>query len=419
MIPIERLKVSELQDARVACAYLFSSQAAVSDAFIKKLDFETLRKSYLEKVKMYHPDLHRQEKKEIIDWNVRRFIKARRSYEILSSFFDEKNHEAGERYPRGGKIIAIGGGKGGIGKSLFAANLGVFLAKKGFKTVLVDLDLGGANLHLYLGEMFIKKNVNDFINNKLSSLHETMIPTKYGPLLIGGDGSRLGAANISHMRKIKLMNAIKKIDADYIVIDLGGDTSFNMSDFFLMADHGIVMTTCDPASYVDAFSFIKTTLYRKLNRLFGPESKYAEKRDLDLEALIRRATDPSNGSKLVRMESLVAKVKKEMPRSLPVLSEAILAFNPHLVVNKVPQNYDASQIVDRIRDVAAKSLSVNVRYLASIGYRQDVEESARSLIPVVSGTVNCDLAKSLNRVSEGLGIGFLQRPKWKPFQNPV
>jgi flagellar biosynthesis protein FlhG len=206
------------------------------------------------------------------------------------------------------------------------------------------------------------------------------------------------------MRKLKLMNAIRKIDADYIIVDLGGDTSYNIIDFFLLADHGIVMTTCDPASYVDAYSFIKTALYRKLNRLFAPESKYASRKDHDLEQLIRKATSPVNGSKFVKMENLVEKVKKEMPQSLSVLSEAILTFNPNLIVNRVPANYDVSQIVGRIRDVAARMLSIDVRYLGSVGYQPEIEPSARSLFPVVSKDPTCDLAKNLGQIAEHLGI---------------
>ena len=113
-----------------------------------------------------------------------------------------------------------------------------------------------------------------------------MLNTKYGPLLIGGNSSQLGNANINFMRKLKLMKAIKNLDADFIIIDLGGDTSYNIIDFFLLADHGIVMTTCDPASYLDAYNFIKTALYRKLNRLFGPESKYKAQKDQALEQFI-------------------------------------------------------------------------------------------------------------------------------------
>ena len=402
MIPIDELQVTELQKTRIACAYLFSSQLARSDIFLKQLDFGTLKKSYLKKAKMYHPDLYRHEQKEIIDKKIERFIKIRESYEILSSFFDEKSHTISDETIRKGKIVAIGGAKGGIGKSLYTANLGVFLANKGLRTVVVDLDLGGANLHLYLGETFIKCNINDFINNKVSSLQKTIIPTKYGPYLIGGDSSQLGAANINYTRKLKLMNAIKKIDADYIIIDLGGDTSYNIIDFFLLADHGIVMTTCDPASYIDAYNFIKTALYRKLNRLFGSESKYKDQKDHNLEQLIRKATMPENGSKFVKMENLLEEVKRQLPQSLPLLSEAILTFNPNLIVNRVPPNYNVCQIVDRIQEVATKMLSINVRYLGCIGYQPEIELSARNLVPIVSKSTNCDLAKNMRQIADNL-----------------
>jgi Mrp family chromosome partitioning ATPase len=63
---------------------------------------------------------------------------------------------------RRGKMIAIGGAKGGIGKSLFVANLGVFLSRLGKKTVVVDLDLGGANLHLYMGVWSLTHRIDDF-----------------------------------------------------------------------------------------------------------------------------------------------------------------------------------------------------------------------------------------------------------------
>jgi flagellar biosynthesis protein FlhG len=301
-----------------------------------------------------------------------------------------------------GKIIAIGGAKGGIGKSLFAANLGVFLSNKGLRTVVVDLDLGGANLHLYLGETFINININDFLNKRVSTLQQTMINTKYGPLLIGGDSSQLGAANIHFTRKLKLMRAIKNLDADFIILDLGGDTSYNIIDFFLLADHGIVMTTCDPASYLDAYNFIKIALYRRLNRLFGSESKYKEQKDSDLEQIIREATMPANGSEIEKIEDLVEKVKRQLPRSLPVLNEALSTLKPYLVINRVPQNINVSKIVKRIQEVSSKMLSLKVRHLESIPYQPEIEASAINLVPIVANPANCDLERKINDIVEYL-----------------
>jgi len=227
MILIDDLKAAELHKARIACAYIFSPQLAKSNEFLKSLSFDTLKKAYRKKTKKYHPDFYSHEHGEMAKKRSERFIKIQESYEILSSHFYKNIQTVPKKGDSKGKIIAIGGAKGGIGKSLFAANLGVFLSNKGLRTVVVDLDLGGANLHLYLGERFINININDFLKKRVPSLQQAMINTKYGPSLIGGDSSQLGAANIKFTQKIKLLKAIKNIDADYIIIDLGGDTSYN------------------------------------------------------------------------------------------------------------------------------------------------------------------------------------------------
>jgi flagellar biosynthesis protein FlhG len=400
MIPVETLNAAELQKVRIACAYIFSLQLARSNKFLKGLHFDLLKKAYRKKVKKYHPDFHHYEQAEMINKRSERFIKIRESYEFLNSYFYKKVQTISKKSDRKGKIIAIGGAKGGIGKSLFAVNLSVLLSNMGLRTVVIDLDLGGANLHLYLGEIFINSNINDFLNKNISSLQQAMVNTKYGPSLIGGNSSQLGAANISFMRKQKLLKGIKNIDADYIIIDLGGDTTYNILDFFLLADHGVVMTTCDPASYLDAYNFIKAALYRKLSRLFGPETNYNAQKDHDLERLICEATTSENGSKIVKIENLVEKVAKQLPGSLPVLSEAISSFSPNLVVNRVPKNFNISQIVRRIQEVSSKMLSIKVKYLGNIPYQQEIELSTRSLVPIVTSSTNSDLARKMSHIVE-------------------
>ena len=99
-------------------------------------------------------------------------------------------------------IIAVGGAKGGVGKSALAANLAVGLTLLGQKVVLADLDLGGADVHLYLGVKFLPKTWNDFLDKKVNSIEEIMTPTPYeGLKLIGGDSSRLGSENLPYSQK--------------------------------------------------------------------------------------------------------------------------------------------------------------------------------------------------------------------------
>ena len=128
--------------------------------------------------------------------------------------FDESSNNSKQT------IWAVGGGKGGVGKSLLTANISICLALMNFKVIVIDLDLGGANLALYLGEKFIlDRTVNDFLSKKYPTLDDIIIKGKYGPLLIGGDSSELGAANIHYARKMKLLKAIKNLAADFIVLD--------------------------------------------------------------------------------------------------------------------------------------------------------------------------------------------------------
>ena len=96
-------------------------------------------------------------------------------------------------------IFAVGGSKGGAGKSAIAANLAVGLTLLGQKVVLADLDLGGANVHLYVGVKSLLKTWNDFLDKKVASIKEILTPTPFeGLSLIGGDSSKLGSENLSY-----------------------------------------------------------------------------------------------------------------------------------------------------------------------------------------------------------------------------
>ncbi|MDH3881723.1 MAG: P-loop NTPase, partial [Desulfobacteraceae bacterium] len=167
-------------------------------------------------------------------------------------------------------IIAVGGAKGGVGKSALAANLAVGLALLGQKVVLADLDLGGADVHLYLGVKFLPKTWNDFLDKKVNSIEEIMTPTPYeGLKLIGGDSSRLGSENLPYSQKRKIMRHLREMEGDYLILDLGGNSSYNALDFFLFADRKIVISGTEPASILDSYSFVKVSVYRLLERFLS------------------------------------------------------------------------------------------------------------------------------------------------------
>ena len=125
------------------------------------------------------------------------------------------------------KIIAVGGAKGGVGKSMLAANLAVGLALLDQKVVLADLDLGGADVHLYTGVKSLSKTWIDFLDKKVDSLQDILTPTAFkGLSLIGGDSSKLGSANLPYSQKLKIMRHLKELETDYLIRPLMARISF-------------------------------------------------------------------------------------------------------------------------------------------------------------------------------------------------
>ena len=391
------IPADKLHQMRAACACLFSPSHARDDVFLHSLDQEKIRRAFREKARQCHPDHHRGESRiAMAQWS-EQFVKARKAYELMIAYMPKPPQSPSTRtLPR---IIAVGGAKGGIGKSILATNLGVFLARSGKKTVVVDLDLGGANLHLYLGITRMQHSINDFLDRTAPSLESIMTQTSHGPWLIGGDSSRLGAGNIAFATKVRLIKAIKNLDADHVILDLGGDTSFNVMDFFLSADRGLVLTTCDPASYLEAYNFIKVGLFRKLNRIFGDENPNSLKRFKPLEDIIRSATMPRGDQKAATVTDVLVRVESQQPAYAAVVRKAIAEYAPFLAINRETSPAKTQNVVDRIREVSRKMLSIDVRYTGCLPHKADVEDSARSLIPVLSQSPNGEYGKGIQALA--------------------
>jgi flagellar biosynthesis protein FlhG len=128
------------------------------------------------------------------------------------------------------KLWSIGGGKGGIGKSVFTLGLGISLSRMGKKIILVDADLGGANLHTLMGVRFPPCTLEDFFLNKVARLEDVVIDTQVeGIGLICGADDILGSANPTYAQKVRILKQIEDLPADLVLIDLGAGTSYNSS----------------------------------------------------------------------------------------------------------------------------------------------------------------------------------------------
>ncbi|MDC7239887.1 MAG: P-loop NTPase, partial [Spirochaetales bacterium] len=171
------------------------------------------------------------------------------------------------------QVIAVASGKGGVGKSLLASNLAIALAENNKDVILADLDLGGSNLHLVIGQKPSSTGLGSFINNPKQKIDDIIQDTDYKNLrFISGEGEVPGAANITAPQKRKLINRMTSLQADYLIMDLGAGSNNTILDFFLLSGCGVIVTTPTLTATLNAYLFIKNVLFRMLYGSFNKKS---------------------------------------------------------------------------------------------------------------------------------------------------
>lgn len=190
---------------------------------------------------------------------------AERLREIIGSIRDNKQDEKNigllTEKPES-RVIAITSGKGGVGKTNFTVNLGIKFAQMGLRVVIIDADLGLANVDVVMGKMS-KYNLSDVINSNkgiLDILEEGYEGVKF---ISGGSGVQ-DLIKLNKTQIVDLLMKLGKLDdeADVILIDTGAGLSENVISFVHAAREVILITTPEPTSITDAYALIKTITKR-------------------------------------------------------------------------------------------------------------------------------------------------------------
>jgi flagellar biosynthesis protein FlhG len=267
--------------------------------------------------------------------------------------------------PRPSRILSVGGGKGGIGKSLISANLGIALARRGLRVVLLDADLGGANLHTALGLDAPRRTLSDFVERRCERLEEVLVPTGVENLrLASGAMDHLEAAAPRHAQKMRLLRHIQALEADYVVLDLGAGTHPNTLDFFLVSDHGVLVLVPEPTAIENAYRFVKAAFWRRMRnvaRVFG------------YEALLKEVMQ---GASFKSPVELVATVAGRDAEAGVNLARQLASFRPRLLVNQTRTTQDA-EIGHAVVAAWRKYFGLEMDFLGSIAYQDEMWRAVR------------------------------------------
>jgi flagellar biosynthesis protein FlhG len=301
-------------------------------------------------------------------------------------------------------VWAVGGGKGGTGKSFLSANLAIELGASRGDVIAIDADLGAPNLHTLLSVRENGKDLGDFFRKNVPGLEDVLTSTAYpGLRLIRGSENALFLANLNHYQKLKLIRQIKTLPAERVIIDLGTGSAYNTLDLFIMARPGILVVTPEPTAIENTYLFLKSCAARIL-KLYAQYFKIQERaqkiiRDLeDNPGTLRAYLETPGGAD---------------DSAGPIFSAALKNFKPGLVVNKARSEKDV--LLGRsISEVVRRFFLIDLELLGTIPYDERVHWSLKRFAPFILQYPESSVSESIRAIARGLAPQPLQEREQAP-----
>lgn len=252
--------------------------------------------------------------------------------------------------------IAIVSGKGGVGKSNFSLNFSISLARKGYKVLVFDMDIGMGNLDILMGRSSDKSIVNYL--NGTSSLKEVMMEGPEGIFYIAGG---TGLTQLVQFDEGKLRSFTddlhRELDQfDFLIFDMGAGVTEDSLRFLLSVNEIIVVTTPEPTSLTDAYATLK-----HLN-----------------------------------------------------MFDNTIPF--YVVVNRALSEKDGRETLKRLSDVVQKFLNKKIVSLGMLPDDRDVQRSVRNQIPFLLNSPKSEAARAIERITEKY-VSSKSREAYSPTTN--
>ena len=302
-------------------------------------------------------------------------------------------------------IWAIAGGKGGTGKSFLTSSMGMFLSKMQNKTILIDSDLGGANLHSFLG---IKKplySLSDFFD-KNSNLEDILLKTNIENLyFITGDINSFSPHSIKFFQRERFFKHVKKLNADNILIDLGAGSTLSTIDTFLLADKMIVVLIPQVTSYDNLYLFITKLLFRKIGNVL---------KDLKLEQTVFTIWKKRESINIVSFKDFIIHLQGISPEVKKAVDKVLSETEINIILNQVRNTKDII-MGSSIKSILIKYFNISAKYIGFVKYNDNLWRSIHQSFSILDSkaSTSSEILKITNNLMSSLHEEIKNKPEKK------
>jgi flagellar biosynthesis protein FlhG len=288
-------------------------------------------------------------------------------------------------FTRSRRVVAVGGGRGGVGKTLLTVNLAVYFAQLGREVVVCDTDPFGSNLHAVLGLETPPIVTSEALDEGKAQPVPTIVPglrilpTAYDPMT---------ATPVRTGRGSQWSRHLQKLDVDYVLLNLGASTTASTLDLFLAADVGICVTAPEPLAVETTYRFCRALYLRVLRRALMKERFKLRIVERVIAALPPMATPPE----------IVAEIRRYDESVAAVAAQEMLKVRPHLVVGQTRLRSDL-ELGPAMASVSERFLGISLDYLGHIEHDDAVWLTVRRRQPLLIDSPTSKSARNIERVA--------------------
>lgn len=293
------------------------------------------------------------------------------------------------------RVLVVGGARGGVGKTVIAANLGLYLATIGRKVVLVDADAAGANLHTCLGTApptpytkLRRMARSEAPRPGGMTLAEALQETPFRGLQLLHLGLDEPAAGTARGERVnKLMSGLRELDAEYVVVDLGVGVTKEALDNFLGADLSLFVTVPEPTAIENTYRFLRGAFLRFLLQE-APNDAIRGELERRMRAL-GGAAPPLD---------LLHELDQEGHEAADVVRRAIERFHPHVVINQTRLRADL-ELGFSMQSAARRRLGFTIDYVGHIDHDDTVWTCVRNRRPLLLEVPGAKSSRKIEKIA--------------------